>query len=174
MELWLAIPEFEGEYEVSDLGNVRSLDRQQSSYGGRVWTRRGRPMKQTWDGRYYVVSLCGSKTKARRYVHQLVLEAFVGPRPDSTYHGCHKSGDARDNTLTNLRWDTAQSNVLDKVVHGTMPVGEKHHRNKYSEAQIEEVRSMLKRSVPMSEIEHATGVKAGTVSQIKHGRQWKA
>lgn len=63
-----------------------------------------------------------------RLVHRLVLEAFVGPCPEGM-EGCHGDGDPTNNSLGNLRWDTATSNQLDKVRHGT-------HHNAAKEACI--------------------------------------
>jgi hypothetical protein len=51
-------------------------------------------------------------------VHQLVLEAFVGPRPRGM-ESCHNNGNQTDNRLVNLRWDTKSENNLDRVRHGT-------------------------------------------------------
>lgn len=50
-------------------------------------------------------------------VHVLVLEAFVGPRPDGL-QGCHWNDIKTDNRLENLRWDTASANMHDKVRNG--------------------------------------------------------
>jgi hypothetical protein len=122
--------------------------------------------------KYYVVTLTTKENgHVRKYVHQLVLEAFVGPRPDG-YHACHCDGDRKNNALSNLRWDSPRENVMDKLKHGTMPLGEKHHKNRYSEEQVRQVVALLKDNVSMAEIERLTGVKQNTVSQIKHGRQW--
>lgn len=55
----------------------------------------------------------------RRYVHRLVLETFVGPRPEGM-EACHNNGDPTDNRLGNLRWDTRSENVKDAVRHGVV------------------------------------------------------
>jgi hypothetical protein len=53
-------------------------------------------------------------TTKTRLVHHLVLEAFVGPRPDGQV-GCHFDDDPRNNRVENLRWDTSSANALDRV-----------------------------------------------------------
>lgn len=125
-ERWLPVVGWEGYYEVSDHGNVRSVDRTIVTSLGVVRRLRGVPLIATpgRDGRRTVkLSLrCAPITKV---VHQLVLLAFLGPRPDPTMQGCHENGDHADDHLTNLRWDTASSNMLDKQRHGT-----DHQRNK--------------------------------------------
>lgn len=108
-EQWKPVVGYEGLYEVSDHGNVRSQPR-----GG---TRGGalklyfRPM---YGHGYFTVNLHCNGDKGRpRYVHQLVLEAFVGPRPDDRPHTRHLDGDGRNNTLGNLCYGTAAENNQD-------------------------------------------------------------
>lgn len=113
-ERWLAIPGYEGIYEVSDAGRVRGLNRITPS--GRRW--RGRLMKSATDRRGYP-SVMLFDTKFKRFsVHCLVLAAFVGPRPIGM-EGCHNNGVRTDNRVGNLRWDTRRNNHLDKQRHGT-------------------------------------------------------
>lgn len=173
MEVWKAVVGYEGYYEVSDLGAVRTVEREQQSYGGRAWVKPVETRKATFDGRYMVMTLAKEGTRKRFYIHDIVLTAFRGARPTSKTHGCHNDGDSKNNSLQNLRWDTPTANVLDKVKHGTMPIGERHHKNRYSEETMRAVVAMLDESRAMAEIERLTGVPANTISQVKHGRQWK-
>lgn len=53
-----------------------------------------------------------------RFVHHLVLEAFVGPMPEG-HEGCHRDGDRTNNHLGNLYWGTRAENVRDAIEHGT-------------------------------------------------------
>jgi hypothetical protein len=132
-ETWLPIAGHDG-YEVSDLGRVRSVDRTI------LRKRRGGPMPARYKGRilvaspssgYPAVMLSGSKPR-RAYVHHLVLEAFVGPRP-AGHEAAHADGDKLNSTLANLRWATPKENNADKVRHGTVmlgarnPMGRKTH-----------------------------------------------
>jgi len=173
MESWKSVVGYEGYYEVSSEGRVRTVERQQASYGGRSWTKPVEVRKATYDGRYMVMTLAKDGTRKRFYVHDLVLTAFTGPRPTRKAQCCHGDGDGRNNLLSNLRWDTARENVLDKVRHGTMPVGERHHKNKYPEDVMRKVVELLAAGESMVAIEKVTGVPANTISQVKHGRQWK-
>jgi len=65
------------------------------------------------------------RTRRHAHVHTLILEAFVGPRPDGN-GAAHNNGKRDDNRLENLRWDTHKNNIADKIRHGTAQVGEKH------------------------------------------------
>lgn len=114
-EEWRAIPGYEGIYEVSDLGRVRSLDRQ--STAGR--SLRGRIRAAAKDkGGYLRVPLHHGRAVRYTGAHRLVLEAFVGPCPPGM-EACHNDGDPSNNALSNLRWDTKSANMLDKLLHGT-------------------------------------------------------
>lgn len=78
--------------------------------------------------------------KRQAFVQELVLEAFVGPRP-SGLEACHDDNDPSNNRPGNLRWDTHQSNMLDKQRHGTHQIGERHPRAKLTEADVREIRA---------------------------------
>jgi hypothetical protein len=119
-EHWVPIPSADG-YEASDLGRIRSVERVIRYADGRQRAYRGQVLRPgAKDDRTLHVKIQGRT----RYVHQLVLEAFVGPRP-SGMECCHGDGDPSNNRLVNLRWDTKSSNVLDRVRHGTH-----HHANR--------------------------------------------
>lgn len=111
MENWKPIPGHEGRYEVSDHGRVRSLLR-----GGRFLTQ----CKGTNGYRYVGLYVPGRRGSVRAFVHVLVLEAFVGPRPDG-YDACHLNDDRECNLLENLQWGTRRENMLQKVRNGRHP-----------------------------------------------------
>ncbi len=80
-----------------------------------------------------------------RYVHRIVLEAFVGP-PSSGMEGCHYDGNPLNNRLDNLRWDTKKANCADAIRHGRTTRGERNSQAKVTEEQVRAMRT-----------EHATG-----------------
>lgn len=101
---WKSVPGYEA-YEVSDSGQVRRRGR----------LLRGSPGKNG----YPVVHLRAPEGGRRAYVHQLVLEAFVGPRPDGAV-ACHADGTRTNNQVSNLRWDSQSANMGDARRHGTI------------------------------------------------------
>lgn len=114
-ETWLPVVGYEGHYEVSDQGRVRSVDR----VDRRGWNRQGqlrRLSAHVTDGRPTVRLLKDGRGQTL-YVHRLVLEAFVGQCPEG-HECCHGNGDNQDNRLSNLRWDTRSANQFDAVKHG--------------------------------------------------------
>lgn len=114
-EQWRPVPGYEGYYEASDLGRVRSVWR--TARNGRRWPSTILKPATHPNGHQQVV-LSRANSKRTRWVHRLVLTAFVGPAPDSTV-ACHSDGNPANNRLENLRWDTRSENELDKVRHGT-------------------------------------------------------
>lgn len=117
-ETWLPVVGFEGFYEVSDWGRVRSVEREVAGGRGGVQRRRGRVLSpyRRVDLREFV-NLSKQGRARPCAVSLLVLEAFVGPRPAGAY-GCHNDGSPANNRVDNLRWDTPSNNNFDRVAHG--------------------------------------------------------
>lgn len=127
-ELWRPVVGYEGWYEVSTRGGVRSVDRVVVTSNGKRRTFPGVVLAQGTlpDTGYRTVGLKRNGTTKRVLVHRLVLEAFVGPSP-AGHECCHKDGDPANNSLENLRWGTKSENVRDQVRHGT------HNRGRRTE-----------------------------------------
>lgn len=120
-EVWLPVLNYEGVYEVSNQGQVRSLDRV-DHLGRRVRGRLLKPWvaKRSDTSKQTMHQLVDLNNRGRRqavYVHTLVLNAFVGVRPDGM-EACHTDGDPANNRATNLRWDTHAANMADVLRHG--------------------------------------------------------
>ena len=107
MEQWKDIPGYEGEYQVSSEGRVKSLARTCSNgRGTRVVPER--ILKPSASSGYYHVAFRHNRTQA---IHRLVAEAFI-PNPDGMPIVDHINGDQLDNRVENLRWVDQQSNTL--------------------------------------------------------------
>lgn len=116
MERWASVPGYEGAYQVSDLGRVRSIDRLDAR-GRRVRGRVLRPAPRGGRSPYLAVAL--SDGAARSFaVHTLVALAFIGPRP-SGQEVRHLNGDHADSRLRNLAYGTSAENKRDTLRHGT-------------------------------------------------------
>lgn len=121
-EQWLPVLDWEGFYEVSDQGRVRSLDRTIIRSDGKVKRFRGKFLAPQDDGKGYPQVSLSRNAKPRTYhIHRLVLDAFVGPRPEGK-ETCHGNDVSDDNLLENLRWDYHPANQREMVANG-------HHYN---------------------------------------------
>ncbi len=139
MEIWKDIPGFEGYYQVSNLGNVKSLDREVTRADNIVVKYKGKNIKKglTHDLRIrYKLSKNG---KSKHYLgHYLVMLAFVGERPKG-YEILHSNGDCQDNRLANLSYDTQSQNRIDDYRHG-----KKNANGKLSIEEVLEIRRLCK------------------------------
>ena len=119
-EHWKPVNGYEGIYEVSSHGRVRSLDRVVTRSDGKVYRYKGKVLSEGLSkrGGYRLVSLWDQGKGQTRHVHSLVAEAFIGTRPEGT-EVCHNDGNPANNHLDNLRYGTPSENKLDQVLHGT-------------------------------------------------------
>ena len=125
-EEWRDIPNYEGLYQASNVGNIRRLPATISTVRGpRPVPGRNMRTSPNKDG---YPKVCLSKNGKRRtfYVHNLVLSAFVRPRANGEV-ACHNDGNPGNNQVGNLRWDKQSENVLDEVRHGTHAESRKTH-----------------------------------------------
>ena len=139
-EVWRDISGWEGLYQVSSWGRVKSLARIVPMCDGRQYRVSEKMLKPTKAVDYYQVCLCLSGKEELRTVQRVVLEGFVGLRPDGL-EACHNDRDPANNRLDNLRWDTHTGNLADRLAHGTSLIGKKKNNYKLR-GRIEEVRNM--------------------------------
>lgn len=116
IENWKPVVGYEGLYEVSDHGRVRSMPREvrtTNQHGPVVRQYRGRELNLTRHTNGYLRAGLSKDGKVTvKYVHRLVLEAFEGPCPPG-HECCHWDDDPTNNRIDNLRWDTPVENQQD-------------------------------------------------------------
>lgn len=168
-EEYLPIPGYEGFYEVSDWGNIRSVARKVKC---RTWMRTVSPMvlARSFDGDGYPmvsISTGGSKQTLVK-VHRIVMLAFVGPLPEGmqTRHLNDIKDDCR---LINLCYGTGMQNWADRKANGNGIDGQNHPNCKLSLKEIEEIKS-LKGKETYAEIGRLFHISATHASYIIKGK----
>jgi hypothetical protein len=178
-EEWRAIPGWEGLYEASSSGRIKSLQRitrRRNRWGGEtVCTYKERvlsPAKSGADIPYLILQLSDDSGRHTHSVHALVCAAFHGARPAGK-QAAHSNGDHFDNRPANLRWATPVENEADKVSHGRKNDGERNGHARLTSGQVSEIR--LLGLDPNSRRRLATqfGVSAAHINAIAARRKWK-
>ena len=135
-EEWRDIPGFEGRYQVSNLGRVKSLPREVSNYTGKLLVKE-KILKQRHDFKGYMRIDLKDNTGKHRYlgVHRLVALAFI-PNPDNKPQINHIDGNKENNMLNNLEWVNNSENQLHAYRTGLSHVSEKAGKPKKAVLQI--------------------------------------
>lgn len=160
-ETWKDIPGYDSLYQISDTGSVMSLPGPRKKAG----ILRPSIMKNG----YATVRLANKGVKTTRYIHHLVLEVFVGPRPDRMQ--CrHLDGSRTNNRLSNLAWGTVTENQNDRVAHGTSNRGEQHPGAKLCNLDIWLIRNC---KVGQHEMVEFFNIEQSCVSRIRNHKVWQ-
>jgi hypothetical protein len=159
-------------YRFSAVGQVESCWRPNGNSGwvqGDTW----RPLKPSVkDSGHLSVILCRDGKRHNRYVHRLVLEAFIGPRPEGQ-ETRHLNGRPGDNQIDNLVWGTRTENRADRVRHGTANQGEQHPRAKLTEAQVLKIREQHAGGIRQATLSRLFGVSRFTIGNIVRRESWQ-
>ena len=163
-EVWRDIPGYEGQYQASSLGRIRSLDRTIT------YRKRNAEHRVFYPGK--VLKPCSTRTrpylkvtlsqKRDLEVHALVAAAFHGPCPE----GCevlHINGCLTDNRPENLRYDTHSENLHDIYIQGGKA-------RKLTAEDVHQIRFGLNCGIIQKELAHMYHVSRNTIGDIQHGR----
>ena len=160
-----------GRYEVSDHGQVRSVDMVVRAKGGASATRKGRALaKVVTAAGYYAVTLTNGKRKVQILIHRLVAQTFIGPPPHQDAHVLHGDGSRTNNYVGNLRWGTPADNHADTLRHGRRLMGENHPQAKLTADCVCYIRSSPAKAGILAE---QFGISRAHVWSVRSGRVWK-
>lgn len=175
LEQWRPVVGYEGRYEVSSFGRVRSVARTCSTKGGARRTVPARMLSAyTNTYGYQVVNLAGGTNASIKQFHvgHLVAAAFLGPRPEG-YHVAHGINGKLDNSIDNLSYKRPKENMADKVRDGTHNRGERHRSAKLTEAQVAFARkAVLRGYATRTDLACAWGVSVTAMCDAVKGTSW--
>jgi len=181
VEKWKVYKDFDGRYEISSLGRVRTTARITLNSG----RRGGKPyqykilsrIRKTALDRYGYEQLTfrgQDKKLHHRTVHRMVAEMFIS----GWFKGAqvnHKDGNKKNNTSSNLEWVTPKENVR----HAYHVLGRKSdsgkimaHRKKLTEENVLDIRARIVRGETMADLGRELGVHWTTISSIHHRKSW--
>lgn len=158
---WVDIKGYDGLYQVSDTGLVRSWSR----------LKNGKTLKPVIRKGYKTVNLSDGKKITTRNVHRLVVDAFLGGIPKGKCTR-HLNGNRFENRVENLAVGTFKENGEDKINHGTSCLGRRNGNNKLTEKQVIKIKSMLSSGKSTVQISKLFGVTETAIYEIKQGKNW--
>jgi hypothetical protein len=168
METWRTIKGYPN-YKVSNMGNVKSIRGNILRPFDRA--KNGHPLQRG----YMTVHLCSKDVKGfdNWTVHSLVMQMFVGPRPDGMVIN-HKNGIRWDNRLENLEYCTQSYNRKQDFIMGRQSLaGEKNTQSKLTEDEVKQIVELYKTGDYTGKaLGRKYGVSVPTISGIVTGRHW--
>jgi hypothetical protein len=166
-EIWKDIPGYEGCYQASTLGRIKTIAHPvagKNPYTGNPFTRIVaerilRPGKFCKGGHVSVVLKRNTNGKP---VHQLIMKTFIGDCPEGM-EVLHKNGDPQDNRLINLRYGTRSENIIDVYYQG-------RRWGKLNIDEVQAIRFGFSCGISGVELSRMFGVSPGSISSIKTGK----
>ncbi len=161
-EVWKDIPGYEGHYQVSNLGRIKSLK------GNKIKILKSVSMKIG----YTSVGLSLNGEVKLHYVHRLVAGLFIDKPKGKTVVN-HLDGIKNNNQSSNLEWVTKAENEIHAYENGLISVGNNHPNAKLTESQVIRIRKMKSDGFSSQKIAELMGTTRQTVNDIVTFRSWR-
>jgi hypothetical protein len=173
-EVFKPVVGYEEYYEVSNLGNVYSIDRSIITKIGFPEKRKRRKMKFLYTRQGYLcIGLSKKNISKRVLVHRMVAMAFI-PNPENKPQVNHKDLDKTNNKLDNLEWNTALENNKHAQLNRANYFGERHCKSKVNNEIVKEMRYVYRSQLySMPELAFVYGLSTVSARQIIVGNTWK-
>jgi hypothetical protein len=170
MEEWKDIVGYEEFYQVSNLGNVRSIDRR---VPGRRGLLRGAHLTPCFNGNYYHLKLSKCNVCTMWMIHRLVAIHFVA-NPENKPCVNHLDGNKLNNAANNLEWTTIAENTRHAIdVLGIALGGEKHYAAKLTDQKVLEIIRLAAEGYNQNELSKMFGVSNKNIGYIIRRKTWK-
>ena len=165
LEVWKDIKDYEGIYQVSNFGNVKSL--------GNEFSRKERLLKLSPQSKgYLTVVLQKNSTRRMVLVHRLVAHYFI-PNIDNKPQVNHINGIKTDNRVENLEWVLHRENLDHAIKNNLVLKGEKNRNSKLKDVDVIKIHSLLQKGITTKELSETYNVSYSTIDGIRTNRYWK-
>lgn len=182
LEVWKDIKDYEGIYQVSNFGNVKSLNRKVAPNNRVPYWKKGKICKQSKNNLgYMTVGFTVNNIKVNKYVHRLVAEAFItnmNNYPQVNHIDCDKT----NNRMYNLEWCTnsqnhihASKNGLNKLhLHRVAYSGEENGRSLLTKEQVLEIKQKyIPYKYSAKKLSKEYNVSESCITHILNNTSWK-
>jgi hypothetical protein len=172
MEIWKDVKGYEGLYQVSDLGKIRSLDRLKKGKNNSLSKIKGKLLKPRIDKGYYIISLSKDGKKKTFLLHRIVAINFIdNPFLKKTVN--HINGIKIDNKLENLEWCTySENNIHAHNIGLKNQVGEKNNASKMTADIVYKIKFETD-GMKYKDIAKIYNIHESYVGLIKRNERWK-
>lgn len=165
-EIWLPIVGYEGLYEVSDFGRIRSVDREISYKSTGIAIRRGKLLRGVTDKKGYIhLVLCKNGKQKTFFVSRLVAAAFK-ENPLSLPDVHHRDFDKSNNAASNLEWTSHRENIAHSVK-------EHRYRKRLTPEIVTKIRERARNGESQAAIARSLSIRYQTVHLIVNGHYWR-
>lgn len=173
-EIWKDVVGYEGAYQISNLGRVRSLDRKVNCCHNSQRLHKGKIIIPFRSRPGYLRIELGTKKPRKHFVHRLIAKAFIN-NPENLPFINHKDGNKLNNDVSNLEWCDSLHNNRHAVTTGLNKVfGENNNKSKLRDRDIVRIRELYSnRLFNQTELAKKYNVDPSLISQIVLGKIWK-
>lgn len=174
MEIWKDIEQFNNEYQISNLGKIRSKDGVIIRSNGRTHTRKSKVLKPALDQGYLKGAVCINKKITGYKIHKLVADAFVKGKKEGLEVN-HINGIKHDNRSENLEWCTRSENIIHAIKTGLLPVtrGSQRTQSKMTEKTVLEIYKLKSEGIKRKIIIEKLGITIHMYKDLMRGKTWR-
>lgn len=154
---------------------VRISSRYWINRKGQVWTELHQRLMTTQVNKfgYSYVVMCVNRKVRCPYIHRLMAQAFLPPKPYWASCIRHLDGKRSNNVVSNLKWGTPKQNAKDRDLHGKTALGENNGNSKLTALNVTNIKKGLRDGLTLCSLAKTYGVTSSTIHQIKNQITWR-